>query len=149
VVDVANNITVLDTWTWKTDLEIKENIESKLFWSSLVDSDDISVSVEDGAATIKGDVDNLKEYREVIKDAFEGGARAVKSRLKIDDYDFKYEGFFHYPPNMAENRAGIDNKRTSREDRSNILLSSISISIGNKRGDDLIAQQGFLQERRI
>jgi len=85
VVAVENNIEVEDVWTWKSDKEIKEDIEQQLSWSIFVDDDDISVSVENGIATLEGEVDSITELDSAIKDAFDGGARRVVNRLTIDE----------------------------------------------------------------
>lgn len=83
VVDVQNSVKVNYEWTWKSDEEIKEDIESEYFWSIYVDGDDITVIVENGKATLLGEVDDWNEHRAAIDNAFEGGAKAVESHLKI------------------------------------------------------------------
>lgn len=83
VVDVENNLNVSESWAWKTDREIKQDIESQLFWSPFVDSDKISVSVENGVATLTGAVSDLYEHDVAVENAFEGGARGVISNLDI------------------------------------------------------------------
>ncbi|WP_285441917.1 BON domain-containing protein [Candidatus Jettenia sp. AMX1] len=83
VIDVVNKIEVNYRWPWKSDEEIKHDIESQWYWDVFVNSDDISVKVHNGVATIYGIVDNQKESLAVVKDAFEGGAKIVRSFLEF------------------------------------------------------------------
>jgi osmotically-inducible protein OsmY len=55
-----------------------------LFWSPFVDSDDVTVSVEAGVATLTGSVDSLGEYNAARENAFEGGAITVINKLELD-----------------------------------------------------------------
>lgn len=84
VVDIKNNLTVEYTTTPKSDWGIKNDIEDELFWSAFVDSDDITVSVENGVATLKGTVDSQRELNAAIENAFEGGAERVESQLTVE-----------------------------------------------------------------
>jgi osmotically-inducible protein OsmY len=90
VVEVENDLNIDKTPVIKTDWEIKKDIERHLFWSPFVDSDDITVSVNDGVATLTGSVYAWFELRTAMKDALEGGARWVVNRLDVkhgpDDY---------------------------------------------------------------
>jgi osmotically-inducible protein OsmY len=67
----------------KSDWVIKQAIESEFLWSPFVDSDDITVSVEDGIATLTGSVDSIRENEAAEQNAFEGGAKAVVNKLRI------------------------------------------------------------------
>jgi len=69
--------------TSKSDREIKQAIENELLWSPFVDSDDITVSVEAGIATLTGSVDSIRENEAAEQNAFEGGATAVINKLRI------------------------------------------------------------------
>lgn len=92
VVEVNNYITVVDNWVYKTDSKIKSDIEDELFWSFLIDDNDISVTVEDGIATLTGDVGSTAELSAAIDNSFEGGAKSVVSKLEIADqpnYEFR------------------------------------------------------------
>lgn len=84
VVSVTNNISVVKEWPWKSDTAIKADIESKLFWDVFIDSGDITVTVENGTATLEGEVDSVQEHTEAVKDAFEAGAKRVRTELEID-----------------------------------------------------------------
>jgi osmotically-inducible protein OsmY len=67
----------------KDDQAIKDNIESELFWSPFVDSDQVTVMVDDGEATLEGEVDSWSEYDAATQNALEGGAVAVDNELTI------------------------------------------------------------------
>lgn len=97
VVAIKNNLNVEYTTTSKSDWEIKHDIESEFFWSYFVDSDDISVSVENGVATLKGTVDSWQELNAAINNAFEGGARKVESELTVKGDTKQLFGSYSYP----------------------------------------------------
>jgi osmotically-inducible protein OsmY len=84
VVAISNNLDVDYQFTAKTDREIKEDIESHLWWSPFVDSDDITVEVHSGVATLKGSVEDWGELQSAQENAREGGAVAVISKLDIN-----------------------------------------------------------------
>jgi Predicted periplasmic or secreted lipoprotein len=69
--------------TIKSDAKIKAGIERQLWWSPFVDSDAITVTVEDGVATLTGRVHSWPEYTSAVENAFEGGAIRV-----VDDLEF-------------------------------------------------------------
>jgi osmotically-inducible protein OsmY len=83
VVEIKNNLRAYGTWRRKTDWEIKEDIESELFWSPFVDSDTVHVSVEDGVATLTGTVDTLRERGAAADNAYDGGAKEVYNYLNV------------------------------------------------------------------
>jgi osmotically-inducible protein OsmY len=85
VVAIRNNLDVDYQFTGKTDREIKEDIESQLWWSPFVGSDDITVEVHSGVATLTGSVDDWSELRSARENAREGGAVAVISKLDINN----------------------------------------------------------------
>lgn len=97
VVDIKNNLKVEYITSPKSDWEIKQDIESELFWSYFVDSDDISVRVENGVATLKGTVDSWQELHAAIENAFEGGARHVQSQLDVKGDPTDASGYYSYP----------------------------------------------------
>lgn len=66
-----------------TDQELKEEIDSEMWWSPFVDSDDVQVSVDDGVATLSGTVEDWSEYRSATENAIEGGAVAVDNDLLV------------------------------------------------------------------
>jgi osmotically-inducible protein OsmY len=67
----------------RPDADIKRAIESELWWSLLVDADQVNVKVEAGVATLTGTVDSAVEARAAIANAMQGGAVVVKNRLEI------------------------------------------------------------------
>jgi len=69
--------------TWRADSEIREDINDELFWSPFVDADEVSVTVEDGIATLTGTVDTWAEYDAAAENAFEGGAIWVDNDLNV------------------------------------------------------------------
>jgi osmotically-inducible protein OsmY len=71
------------TATVKSDWEIVEDIRDELFWSPFVDSDDVTVAVDDGIATLTGVVDTFDERRAATENAFEGGAVAVDNDIQV------------------------------------------------------------------
>lgn len=67
----------------KPDNEIKEEIDSQLWWSPWVDSDAVTVSVADGVATLTGMVDTWSERDKAAENAIEGGAVKVVNKLDV------------------------------------------------------------------
>jgi len=74
---------VEETYTPKTDWEIKEDVESELWWSPFVDSDEVNVTVDDGVATLTGTVSSWSERQSAAENAIEGGAISVHNQLEI------------------------------------------------------------------
>lgn len=68
----------------KPDWEIVEDVESQLWWSPFVDADQVTVTVEDGVATLTGTVDSWSEKDAAVENAIEGGAYKVRNELEID-----------------------------------------------------------------
>ena len=83
VTQVANYIEVDRQWTRRADLEIRRDIEDELWWSPFVDSDQVTVTVEDGVATLTGEVDSWMERFIAEENAMEGGAKEVNNRIQI------------------------------------------------------------------
>ena len=83
VVTVKNNLHVEESWTWKPDPLIKTDILNELWWSPYVDVDDVTVSVNQGVATLTGTVDSYFEREIAIENAREGGAKSVVSHITI------------------------------------------------------------------
>ncbi|MEJ2638043.1 MAG: BON domain-containing protein [Desulfosarcinaceae bacterium] len=67
----------------KTDAEIREGIKDEYYWSPFVDSEDITVRVDNGKATLTGTVDTWVEYYAATDNAYEGGAVTVDNNLKV------------------------------------------------------------------
>ena len=66
-----------------SDAEIKEEINDELFWSPFVDADDVTVTVDQGTATLSGVVDSRSEYLSAEENAYEGGAVFVDNDLIV------------------------------------------------------------------
>lgn len=84
IVDVSNYLVISDDWDAQDDWEIVEDIQSEVFWSPFVDSDEVTVVVVDGVATLTGTVDTLDEREAAVENAYEGGARLVDNDLLVD-----------------------------------------------------------------
>lgn len=83
ITKVDNNLIVKkEGWQQKSDAQIQEDVESQLWWSPYVDSDKIHVTVQNGVVTLTGQVDNWDAMRAAVKNAFDGGAKRVKSQLQ-------------------------------------------------------------------
>jgi osmotically-inducible protein OsmY len=96
VADVQNNITVGYVWPFKSDAKIKNDVEGQLFWSLLVDSDDIDIEVNNGVVTLTGKVNNWSELDAAVRNAFEGGAWRVKSEMEIEGQEVTYPATYYY-----------------------------------------------------
>lgn len=83
VTEIKNNLDVDYEGTTKTDQEIKDDIESQLFWSPFVDSDDITVKVKSGVATLIGTVEDWGALRAAKDNALDGGATEVINKLEV------------------------------------------------------------------
>jgi len=96
VTNVINNITYPDSWTWKPDQDIRENVKHKLFWSPYVDEDEVSVTVSNSVVTLSGNVDTWSERQAAEDNAYEGGAKKVINNLTVT---YRYYGpyYLHYP----------------------------------------------------
>jgi osmotically-inducible protein OsmY len=108
VVHVINNIEFEHRWTWRPDWEILDNIEDQMWWSPFVDADEVVVTVDDGVATLTGEVDTWSERSAAQKNAFDGGAKDVRNTLRVKyriygpDYPFftryYYPPYYYFPP---------------------------------------------------
>jgi osmotically-inducible protein OsmY len=70
--------------TSKSDEQIRRDIENQMWWSTQVDSDQVSVMVDDGVATLTGTVDSWREREAATKNAYDGGAVLVRNNLKVE-----------------------------------------------------------------
>ncbi|GJL62916.1 MAG: hypothetical protein NPIRA04_15700 [Nitrospirales bacterium] len=71
-------------WAEMRDSELKEEIEDELAFSPFVNADQIAVGVRNGVATLYGGVENKGEIADAVENAYEAGAKRVKSNLWID-----------------------------------------------------------------
>jgi osmotically-inducible protein OsmY len=71
------------TRRFKSDGDIKEDVEGQLFWSPRVDETQVAVRVDDGNVTLTGTVDSQAERRKAEENAIEGGAVSVNNDLQV------------------------------------------------------------------
>lgn len=67
----------------KSDDAIQHDIRTEFFWSPYVNSDDVTVTVDNGIATLSGKVDSWTEYYSAQKNAYDGGAVHVRNNLTV------------------------------------------------------------------
>jgi osmotically-inducible protein OsmY len=87
VVNVIDQIQVHQEWTPKPDRAIMEDVAGELWWSPFVDRDQVQIEVEDGVVTLIGVADNPQEKQAATENAYEGGAKSVRNRLKLKNID--------------------------------------------------------------
>jgi len=68
----------------KEDWAIWQDIRDELWWSPFVDSEQITVTVDDGIATLTGQVDTWRERVAAAENAYEGGALSVVNKLEVN-----------------------------------------------------------------
>jgi osmotically-inducible protein OsmY len=81
--NIAPYSTGYDRHTVVDDWEIKEDIEEHLWWNPVIDSDDITVTVENGRAVLTGTVDSWYERGQVTEEAIEGGAERILNQVQV------------------------------------------------------------------
>ncbi len=81
--EINNRLKINNSWPFKNDAEIQRNIENEFLWSLMVDGEDIFVSVANGKASLRGNIESLNELKAAVKNAFEGGARSVDAHMKF------------------------------------------------------------------
>jgi osmotically-inducible protein OsmY len=69
--------------TFQTDAAIKESINDELWWSPFIEADEVDVSVENGVATLSGQVDSWSEWNAATENAYEAGASWVVNDLEV------------------------------------------------------------------
>jgi hypothetical protein len=68
----------------RPDEELREEVEEALFYDSWVDAEAITVEVEDGVVTLRGELPSYDEIRYATDDAWDvDGVRGVRSELSI------------------------------------------------------------------
>lgn len=70
--------------TGASDTEIKDDITDEMWWSPFVDADEVTVVVNNGVATLTGEVDSWYERQSALENAIEGGATRVINNLKVN-----------------------------------------------------------------
>jgi len=83
--NVDNNLTVRkETAEQKSDAQLKEDVESQLWWSPFVDSTKIDVTAQNGVVTLSGTVKDWDAQKAAVKNAFDAGAKRVRSKLQME-----------------------------------------------------------------
>jgi osmotically-inducible protein OsmY len=80
---IQNNIITNRVRPPKPDWQLLADIRAELFWSPMVDSEQVAVSVDSGVATLSGRVDSWTERKAAERNAREAGARRVRNRLEL------------------------------------------------------------------
>ncbi len=65
------------------DKQIERDIERNMWWSPYIDSDQVTVEVDNGAVRLEGTVDSWTEYRKALEKAWQGGAWEVDNNLIV------------------------------------------------------------------
>lgn len=83
VVHVANYLSVPENWVPRSDAEIKADIEEKLARTFFDKSNHVEITVEDGVAILRGEVDTWRQWQSAMELAVEAGARRPHNLLKV------------------------------------------------------------------
>ena len=83
VVTIENKLRIDLTWRWKSDEEIKQDIEERFQRSPFIEAEQITVTVQDGIATLTGTVEIWQKRNLLVDQALKGGAKSVASRLQV------------------------------------------------------------------
>lgn len=83
VVHVNNSLAVAKMWNPKSDAEIKADIEEKLKFTFFDKSNNIDVTVENGVAILRGEVDTWRAWQTAMNKAIEAGARRPHNLLNV------------------------------------------------------------------
>lgn len=81
--EVVNRVSVDARWQPKEDGEIYEDVERRFRFSSIVDAEQIRISVVDGVVALRGTVDTLHEKTLATQHANQGGALRVINKLAV------------------------------------------------------------------
>ena len=68
---------------YRSDSQLKEEIQDELWWSPYVDEERVTVHVENGKAILTGTVASWSEYIAATNNAFEAGAEIVDNDLVV------------------------------------------------------------------
>lgn len=83
VVHVNNSLSVAKEWKPKSDAEIKADLEEKLQYTFFDKSNDIDVTVENGVAILRGEVDTWRAWQAALDKAIAAGSRQPHNLLKV------------------------------------------------------------------
>lgn len=83
VVHVNNSLAIATEPSGKSDQQIKEDLNRKLKYTLLDRSSQIEVSVEDGVAILRGEVDTWLQWQTAMDMAIEAGAHHPHNMIKV------------------------------------------------------------------
>ncbi|WP_186776236.1 BON domain-containing protein [Rubripirellula reticaptiva] len=83
VVHVNNSLAVENNWKEKSDKKIKEDLERKLKFALFDTSNQIEVTVENGVAILRGEVDTWRQWQAVLDLTVEAGAKHPHSLINV------------------------------------------------------------------
>lgn len=70
----------------RTDEDLRDSVEAALFYDTWVNADAITVEVEDGVVTLRGELPSYDEVRFAADDAWDvDGVVGVRCELRVDD----------------------------------------------------------------
>lgn len=76
-VTALRNDLEVDPEPLRSDAELSSEIKQSLKWNVLVDHQDISIAVNDGAVALRGEVDSLAEKNQAVSEAWTHGVDSV------------------------------------------------------------------------
>ena len=85
VIDVENNMNVGDTWPWKSDWKIAEDIRDQIYWNPYLYTGDITVRVRDGVATLTGEAPSWYARSQAEQSALDAGAKSVRNQIHVEN----------------------------------------------------------------
>lgn len=83
VTTVYNEVNLSEAVALQDDFELKQDIESAMYWSPYVDLDDVDVTVTNGVATLTGTVERWASRLAAEDAAQQMGAVQVNNRLRV------------------------------------------------------------------
>ncbi|MBD3288560.1 BON domain-containing protein [candidate division KSB1 bacterium] len=90
VVAIENNIKVDENLydfdmniPWQEDWKISRDVRLEMLWNPYIEEDSIKIDVLEGVVTLTGTVETYQQKRMARKEAFQGGAKAVKNKLEV------------------------------------------------------------------
>jgi osmotically-inducible protein OsmY len=93
---VVNDIAIART-NWKTDAELTKDIKSRLTWNWTTwwVHDDVGITVEDGVATLTGDVKTWSQRKEAGNVVTQTpGIWKLDNRLTVNGYDYPWDEWY-------------------------------------------------------
>ncbi len=138
-------------WENKSDAELAVDVKTKLFWSPLVDADDIEVSAKNGTVMLRGTVENQRALDEAVENARDAGAKSVISKLKTRETEdnMAYGGHARHNtgPRPWRNKTDAELKAdVTNELAENPFVESDEIEVSVKDGNVLL--RGTVEDRR-